>query len=150
MKPYFFIITSFLLMTGCSSDPIANAVPVYHLEVQQGNIITQDMINQIKPGLSKRQVLYIMGSPLLIDSFHTQRWDYYYSVRGGKVKTKTKHLSLFFVNNKIDKISGDYSPVADYVKIQKHVTVTVPKKEKKLSILESLLSKLGYQEEEDI
>ncbi|MEZ5436045.1 MAG: outer membrane protein assembly factor BamE [Pseudomonadales bacterium] len=56
---------------------------VYHLTVQQGNVVTQDMVNQLQPGMDKRQVRFIMGTPLLIDSFEDSRWDYFYSLKNG-------------------------------------------------------------------
>ena len=54
---------------------------VYRINVEQGNIVDQEMVNQLKPGMSRRQVRFIMGTPLVEDTFNSNRWDYTYSVR---------------------------------------------------------------------
>ncbi|MGR9052501.1 MAG: outer membrane protein assembly factor BamE, partial [Gammaproteobacteria bacterium] len=67
-----------LLLSGCTTV-MENLPGVYKLDIQQGNIIDQEVIDQLRPNMSKRQVLYVIGSPMLIDVFHQQRWDYLYS-----------------------------------------------------------------------
>ena len=56
----------------------------YKIDVQQGNVLTQDMVAQLKPGQTREQVRFILGTPLLADIFHQQRWDYVYSYRNGR------------------------------------------------------------------
>ena len=78
MKTLLIVILSVfvLLITACSKDKIPG---VYRIDIQQGNDVTQDMVNKLEAGMSKSQVAYIMGTPLLIDTFHPNRWDYIYS-----------------------------------------------------------------------
>ncbi|MGV6825479.1 MAG: outer membrane protein assembly factor BamE [bacterium] len=96
---------------------------IYHPQVQQGNIIEQEKINQLKPGMVKRQVQYVMGSPMLIDVFHQDRWDYYYSVGTSVELDIEKRLTLYFENGRLARIEGDYRPQQDVELLQKKETV---------------------------
>ena len=64
-------------LAGCSFPG------VYKIDIQQGNVVTQDMIDQLRPGMTQRQVRFIMGNPLVADTFHPNRWDYIYSMQPG-------------------------------------------------------------------
>src|SRR5690606_17744119 len=70
-----FSLTAFLAIAGCSFPG------VYKIDIQQGNVVTQDMINQLRPGMTRRQVRFIMGNPMITDTFHPNRWDYLYSIQ---------------------------------------------------------------------
>lgn len=83
---------------------------VYRLEIQQGNIITQDMVDQLKPGMTKRQVNFVLGTALIQDSFEQDRWDYYYSVRDSDGKTSKEKFTVFFENDQLTHFTGDYQP----------------------------------------
>ena len=74
-----------LLLTGCGGFQFPG---VHRIDVQQGNIITQEMVDQLRPGMTKSQVRFIMGTPLVSDSFNPQRWDYYYSLQPGESREK--------------------------------------------------------------
>jgi len=91
------------LVAGCS---------VHKLEIQQGNIITDDMLAQLKTGMSTKQVKFLLGSPQLLDPFHKNRWDYIYSLRENGKRTAYKHLILYFEDDTLSKIeqrNGDNS-----------------------------------------
>ncbi len=96
------LIIASLLASGC--------VPYYRPDIQQGNVVTQDMVDRLRPGMSKHQVQYILGTPLLIDVFHQERWDYYYSFEGKMTAYEQKRLSIFFENGRLARIAGDYRP----------------------------------------
>jgi len=83
-----------------------NGCTIHRLDIQQGNIIKDKMIDQLKIGNSKRQVRFVMGSPLLKDPFHANRWDYVYiELPGNKRKiTEYKHVAIYFENDKLSKI----------------------------------------------
>ncbi len=83
---------------------------VYKLDVQQGNIITQDAVDQLGPGMTKRQVRYLLGTPLLIDSFNDDRWDYFYSLKNHSDDYSQERLTLFFVNDRLDHTQGNFRP----------------------------------------
>jgi outer membrane protein assembly factor BamE len=82
-------------------------VRVYVPDVQQGNVITQEMVNQLKVGMNRRQVQFILGTPLIMDPFHQDRWDYYYSLKRGKKYRAKRTLSLFFKGNELTEIRGN-------------------------------------------
>ncbi len=83
---------------------------IYRADIVQGNIVEQEMIDQLKPGMSKRQVRFVMGSPLIIDPFHQERWDYFYSKKSdGKLQDRQR-ITLFFKDDKLNRIDGDKIP----------------------------------------
>jgi outer membrane protein assembly factor BamE len=96
------------LMTGCGSwsNPIDRISP-HRIEIQQGNAITQDMLDKLKPGMTPSQVRFILGTPLVVDPFHKNRWDYVYRlVRGGKV-AEQRRITVIFEDDKLKALEGD-------------------------------------------
>lgn len=83
---------------------------VANVAVQQGNVITQEMIDRLKPGMTRRQVAFVMGEPVLRDPFNPDRWDYVYSVQVGRVVYQQMRMSLFFDGDLLMKFSGDLAP----------------------------------------
>ena len=124
--PIFIVCIS---LTSCST--LINNLPgVYSIDVQQGNIVDQDMIDQLRPNMTKRQVLYIMGSSMLVDVFHQKRWDYLYSVQPGGESRRQKRLSLFFDDDILIGVQGDFRPSSLPVIIKSNdTTVDVPKRD---------------------
>ncbi len=106
-------------MSGCNTlQELGEAVPdalsetplMYKPTVQQGNVVTQEMVDKLKPGMNRRQVTYILGTPLLVDAFHQDRWDYVYTKEvGGGAGNKT-HISLYFEDDILVRIGGDFRP----------------------------------------
>ena len=97
----------FLLLTtaACSEFPF-----VYKIDIEQGNIIEQEAVDQLIPGLSKDQVRFILGSPINIDTFNQQRWDYIYSMSRGGGGHRQERLSLYFVDDRLEYFQGDFIP----------------------------------------
>jgi outer membrane protein assembly factor BamE len=84
----------------------------YRMEIQQGNYISQEMVAQLKPGMTREQVRYILGTPLVTDIFHGERWDYVYTRdRQGRPYEERK-ISVIFENGKLARIEGDVVPAA--------------------------------------
>lgn len=83
---------------------------VYKVDVHQGNILEQEQIDQLKPGMSTRQVRFLLGSPLIVDVFHQNRWDYFHRVKLGSGETTQQRMSLFFENDELVRIEGDTIP----------------------------------------
>lgn len=123
---YFLVLLSSIIFTGCSS--VLNNLPgVYTLDIQQGNVITQEIIDQLRPTMTKRQVLYIMGSSMLIDVFHPQRWDYLYSEQKSGEPRLQKRVSLYFDGNELISVQGDFRPSSTPVaRVNESTTVDVP------------------------
>ncbi|HEY7774780.1 MAG TPA: outer membrane protein assembly factor BamE [Marinagarivorans sp.] len=99
-----------IALSGCSSLEFPW---VYRISVQQGNIIDQEEVDKLEIGMTKRQVQFVMGSPLLIDTFNQNRWDYYYSRRDGDGNTAKKQFTVFFEDDKYVRHEGDVEPSAD-------------------------------------
>lgn len=99
-----------LLLNGCAGY-IPFSSLIYKIDIQQGNVVEQDMVNQLKPGMNKRQVTFVMGTPMLIDTFHEERWDYVYRFKkGGSEEVEKLHMTLFFEKDTLVRIAGDLRP----------------------------------------
>lgn len=86
---------------------------VYKISIPQGNIITQEMIDQLRPGMTRRQVIFVMGTPLVRDPYHQDRWDYVYNFQpGGGIRGQEK-ITVFFVDQELVSFSGDFSPTPE-------------------------------------
>ena len=95
-------------LAACSNAPqITSILTPYRIDVRQGNFVTQDMVAQLKPGLSREQVRFILGSPLLADMFHADRWDYVYRFQPGRGEVQQRSLAVFFKDNKLTRVAGD-------------------------------------------
>ncbi len=112
-----------LLVSGCSwlgkdggtaskdAGSILERIPfVYRPDIQQGNLLDQVTVNRLKPGLTKPQVRYLMGTPMLRDPFHADRWDYVYTMKKGNGPREMKRLTVFFENGRLVRLEGDYRP----------------------------------------
>ncbi|WP_313103999.1 outer membrane protein assembly factor BamE [Stutzerimonas nitrititolerans] len=92
-------------LAGCSFPG------VYKVDIQQGNVVTQDMIDQLRPGMTRSQVRFIMGSPLITDTFHASRWDYLYSIQPGGGQRQQERVSLVFnESDQLAGLAGDFLP----------------------------------------
>ena len=92
------------------SVPLAGCGLVYKVDVQQGNLFDKATVDSLKPGMTKRQVLLVMGSPAVISPFDQNRWDYVSTIRRGRNSMDSKDLTLYFENDALVKIDGDYFP----------------------------------------
>jgi len=106
MHKFLVLLLSFLIVS-CSGLQFPG---VYKITVEQGNIITQEMVDQLKPGMSREQVEYIMGRALIKDSFNGDRWDYLYSSKKGDEEGEQHRLTIFFENDLLTSFSGDFTP----------------------------------------
>lgn len=86
------------------------ACSVYKIDVQQGNTLDPDQVKQLKLGMSTRQVLFILGSPMLRDPFHPERWDYPFTFKPGGKKMFKEHLTVFFKGDKLVRIDNKLLP----------------------------------------
>lgn len=138
-----------LVISGCSKDKIPG---VYRIDIQQGNEVTQEMIAKLQSGMSKSQVSYVMGTPLLIDTFHPNRWDYIYSFQPGNGNRQQRRITLFFDDaENLLHIEGDTRVVDQIVLTEDERTetnVAVPLSEHETSFFGSFLNMFGLGEEE--
>ena len=142
-KPLLSVCLLAFTLSACS--PVLNHLPgVYTLEIQQGNIVEQDMIDQLKPHMTKRQVLYIMGSPMMKDIFHQSRWNYIYSDKISGEELVQKRITLVFNGDELVGMQGDLKPNAvPVVKPQPETTVNVPKRDLDRTLWEKVTSLFG-------
>ncbi|MFW1678587.1 outer membrane protein assembly factor BamE [Pontibacter sp. JAM-7] len=97
-----------LILAGCSGFP-----GVYKIDVPQGNVVTQDMVDQLRPGMTHNQVRYVLGSPLVTDTFHQNRWDYIYRKKTGKTgEIEQYRLAVLFSEGKLSSLAGSFRPGA--------------------------------------
>ena len=129
---FILIFISLCLLCACSRsyDGGFNAPLLYKIDIQQGNVVDQEMLDQLKPGMDKKQVKFIMGTPVLIDPFHNERWEYIYSFQEGGTVREQRHITLHFENDKLAYISGDIEisniPRLDYKIITEENAIIVP------------------------
>ena len=99
-----------VLATGaaaCTAVPRIPGITPYRMEIQQGNFVSQDMVSQLKPGMSKEQVRFVLGTPLLTDIFHGERWDYVYWRETSDGRREQRKLIVHFDKGQLARIDGD-------------------------------------------
>ncbi len=78
---------------------------VYRINIQQGNLLDADLIDQVEVGMTRTQVRFLLGTPLVNNPFDEDRWDYYYYFRAGKSrKTTTQHFVVFFDGDQVSRV----------------------------------------------
>ena len=103
------VLATTLLGAGCSSDQVPF---VYRIDIPQGNVVTQEMLNRLEPGMSKQQVSLVMGTPLVVDPFHPDQWVYLYRLRKGGEAVEERRIELQFQNDRLQRVTGDVKPAA--------------------------------------
>jgi outer membrane protein assembly factor BamE len=100
------------LFAGCKSVEVPKlpGVTPYRMVIQQGNFISDEMIAQLKPGMTKEQVRFVLGTPLVTDIFHADRWDYVFLRELPNGKREQRNLSVVFQDSKLVRVIGDILP----------------------------------------
>lgn len=104
------LLLATISLAGCSYFQFPG---VHRVEVQQGNIVTQDMVDQLRLGMTKSQVRYIMGTPIIADTFSQDRWDYYYSRKKGSKMKEQYDVTIFFIDGKVSRIDNNFNAGKD-------------------------------------
>ncbi|MEN8177451.1 MAG: outer membrane protein assembly factor BamE [Pseudomonadota bacterium] len=130
-------------LAGCSSW--SDFSIVHTPEIQQGNIITPEMVAELKTGMSKRQVRFVLGTPLLVDVFHQDRWDFLFTMKKRNEPLEIKQFSLFFDDDTLISYQGDIQPAEDIesLKDKKEIVVSVPDYDGDKGIIERALGAIG-------
>lgn len=100
------------LAAACSGLPTLPSLAPYKIDIQQGNIVTQDMIAKVQPGMSRSQVRFVLGTPLVADMFHADRWDYVYRLEKDGRLVEERKIAVLFSGDKLVRIDGDVVPAA--------------------------------------
>ena len=107
------ILTTVFAATLVASAACSFQLPrVHQVTIQQGNVITQEMIDQLKPGMTREQVAFIMGEPVVRNTFDENRWDYVYTIDIPRAFKSQLLVSLFFTNDLLSLITGDLAPTS--------------------------------------
>ncbi|MCX7172633.1 MAG: outer membrane protein assembly factor BamE [Proteobacteria bacterium] len=102
------VLPSLVALAGCSSMPdTASLLTPYRINVRQGNFVTPAMVAQLKPGQTRDQVRFILGTPLVADPFHADRWDYIYRFQPGHGEVQQRRLAVYFAEGKLTRYDGD-------------------------------------------
>ena len=136
------VLASFALLHGCAlrnpfasqtEAPVAAAstagvvqtvkreklfgiLPIFRPDVQQGNFISREMVAQLRVGMTPEQVRFVLGTPLLMDEFHAERWDYPFRLQKGNGQITSSHVVVFFENNRVARFEGgDLPDEKDYL-----------------------------------
>lgn len=152
------IVASLAVLTGCAgskknddeyrSSALSNLPFVYKMTVQQGNIISEDMVDQLELGMTKAQVRYILGTPLLMDMFHTDRWDYTYTIRRGHEPMTREPLTLWFQDDQLARIEGNLQPSpqrAVDAREERQLVVDVPDWQDNRGLINRTLNTIGVK-----
>jgi len=103
-----------LLLSGCESlqrtDSLFGLITPYRIDIVQGNAITQEQAALIKPGLSRLQVREVLGTPLLADPFHADRWDYIFTLRRPGAEPQRRSVVVLFENDVVKSIDAPPLP----------------------------------------
>ena len=92
------------LVAGC------NLIAPYKMDIQQGNVITQDMLARVQPGMTRSQVRFALGTPLVVDPFRGDRWDYVYLYSKQGIVTEQRRIVVVFKDDKLARIEGEAAP----------------------------------------
>ncbi|HTD91119.1 MAG TPA: outer membrane protein assembly factor BamE [Burkholderiales bacterium] len=97
-----------VLMAGCKmSMPTLPGLGAHKIEIQQGNVITQSMLDKLQPGMTRNQVRFVLGTPLLVDPFRSDRWDYIYVMNKKGERVEQRQLKVYFKDDKMVRFEGD-------------------------------------------
>lgn len=96
-----------LILAACTTEGDFKLPGVYRIDIQQGNIVEQDMLSKLKPGMDQNQVRFIMGTPVLVDPFHTDRWEYVFIYSEGGTQREQRHITVHFKDQKLSYVDGD-------------------------------------------
>jgi outer membrane protein assembly factor BamE len=95
-----------VLLSGCM-------LTAHKIEMQQGNYVDQEMIGKLKPGMTRSQVRFILGTPLVADVFHPDRWDYIYLTGEAGDVRRQRRITVTFDGDTLKRIEGDVVPAGN-------------------------------------
>lgn len=107
LKPLLPILVLAALLTGCSTLKFPG---VHRITIQQGNVVTQAMIDKLKPGMTRRQVQFVLGNPVINDQLNRDRWDYIYTIDIPGMDRVQRNLNVYFIDERLSYFEGDFAP----------------------------------------
>jgi outer membrane protein assembly factor BamE len=116
LRPFgsrFFLFVVASCLAACSTaggDSVWWRIKPYQADVVQGNVVTQETLSQLRPGLSRDQTRMLLGSPLLADAFHGDRWDYVFNLRRQGMATQNRRVTVYFDKDRVSRFDADAVP----------------------------------------
>ena len=128
-----------LALAGCARLPdVPTMISPYRIDIQQGNVVTQEMLAKLKPGMTRSQVRFALGSPLIVDPFRTDRWDYVYTLQKQGRPLESRRIVVIFDDDKLLRVEGDVvpqDPAAQSTKpVEKQPAGAPPAKDEKIGL----------------
>ncbi|MDB5881093.1 MAG: Outer rane lipoprotein omlA precursor-like protein [Ramlibacter sp.] len=131
-------VAACLAIAGCGSFDgatrrVADSITPYKVEVVQGNFVSKEQVQALKPGISRQQVRDVLGTPLVASVFHSDRWDYIFTLKRNGVQEQARRLTLYFKGDTLERFDGDEMPSeAEFV-----ATLDNKRKNAKVPVLEA-------------
>jgi outer membrane protein assembly factor BamE len=123
-----FVVLSAAVLGGCSMSGWleSTSLPFFHrIDVQQGNVVTQDMLARLEHGMDRAKVRSIMGTSLVKDVFHQDRWDYVYTMKPNGEDRAARRITLYFQEERLVRVAGDVKPAPGHLEPQPRPEITV-------------------------
>lgn len=105
-----FLLMATLAFSGCSTVDRFVPIAIYKIDIIQGNFVSKEMVSSLQTGMTKDQVSEILGTPLLMSIFHSDRWDYIFTIRRQGVEPQSRRFSVFFEADRLVRFEGDAMP----------------------------------------
>jgi outer membrane protein assembly factor BamE len=113
MRPALAAVAAIVVLSGCSTaggNSLLNAITPYKVSVVQGNFVSKEQVDALQKGMSRDQVRNVLGTPLVTSLFHSDRWDYVFTLKRQGVEPQKRHLTVYFRNDVMDRVEGDPMP----------------------------------------
>lgn len=150
MKKTLFVFSYVLatVLVGACAPP--RLPGVHRIDIQQGNILTQDMVRELSPGMEKRQVRSLLGTPLVVNPFDANEWNYLYTLKQGSGERTRRMLSVYFKDDKLVRVAGDIRAIGEDQKLAtaSQSVVTVPDQRQDRGVFGWVAGLLGMDETE--
>lgn len=104
------LIAAFGPLAACSFGTLTDHLNPYRIDVRQGNYVDQEMVAQLRRGMTREQVRFVLGTPLVVDIFRNDRWDYVYLFTKGHGQPEKRIISVFFKDDVLERVAGDVQP----------------------------------------
>lgn len=147
-----------IALGGCSGKPakpeyresaLSNLPFVYKMTVQQGNIVTEEMVDGLETGMTRTQVRYLLGTPMLTDIFHGDRWFYTYTIRRGHAEMEKRPLVVYFNGDQMVRVEGHILPDSQRAASRQpeELLVSVPDWDGDEGLFKKALKSVGLEED---
>jgi outer membrane protein assembly factor BamE len=122
------IVAASMLLAACANPFSRQSLDTfsltYKIDIQQGVVVTQEMADQLKPGMTRDQVRFVLGTPILTDPFHAERWDYPFRFQPGRGPVEERRFTVYFDQDLLTGYNGDSLPTEEEFARSRHFATT--------------------------